>query len=278
VADRVEGAIRRYSPGADVVTEPGYYLEPVGSTAAAAAAGGGGGVTVSLANLNRVTVTAPTPAAPGGHSVAVIDTGDADPSATVTDFTRSNDPRQVSPVDVNGHGSAVAQLIRAHNSAATIESLRVCTSGLAASVELFLALTYAMWPRGRFDVVNVSMTTQLLDKCMTQVGKTIAAIADWCQRGPGGLGPQLVTAAGNRPQPFGYPAAYEGAVIVEALDWNGSVASYNTKVPPGVTTWQASGGEQTAGQTLGTVTANGTTTDLVGTSFAAALVSAELAR
>ncbi len=277
VADRVDSAIRRYRPDADVVTEPGYYLEPVGSTPAVPAVGGGI-VTVSLANLNRLIVTAPAPAAPGGHSVAVIDTGDADASAIVIDFTQSNDPQQVSPVDANGHGSAVAEMIRARNSAATIESLRVCTTGLAASVELFLALTFALWPKGRFDVVNVSMTTQLVGKCETQLGKTIAAIADWCKRHGGGLGPQLVTAVGNLPQKFGYPAAVEGAVIVEALDWSGSVASYNTAAPAGLATSRASGGENGPGQTLGTVTVSGTTTDLVGTSFAAALVSAELAR
>lgn len=201
VADRVDAAIRRHHRDADVVTEPGYYLEPAGSPPAVI--GGGGGVTVSLANLNRVVVTTPPPVAALGHSVAVIDTGDADAGATVTDFTLGANPQRVSPVDIHGHGSAVAQLIRAYNSSAIIESLRVCTSGLAASVELFLALTFAMWPRGRFDVVNVSMTTQLVGKCETQLGKTIAAIADWCKthgglRTHGRLGPQLVTAVGNQ--------------------------------------------------------------------------------
>jgi hypothetical protein len=276
VADRVDSAIRRRRPGADVVTEPGYYLEPVGAIADASG-GGGGSVTVSLANLNRVRV--PALAAAGGHAVAVIDTGDADASATVTDFTQGNGPRHVLPVDNNGHGSAVAAMIRTRNGAATIESLRVCTTGLAASVELFLALTFALWPRGRFDVVNVSMTTQLVGRCETQLGKTITAIADWCKVNGGGMGgPLLVAAVGNLPQKFGYPAAVEGAVIVEALDWSGSVAGYNTAPPTGVATSQASGGERAHGQTLGTVTVNGTTTDLVGTSFAAALVSAELTR
>ena len=277
VADRVDSAIRRYRPNADVVTEPGYYLEPVGVTRATSG-GGGGSVSVSLANLNRLIVTPPTLPGPGGHSVAVIDTGDANASATVTDFTQSTDPQQVPPVDVNGHGSAIAEMIRAHNPAATVESLRVCTTGMAASVELFLALTYALWPQGRFDVVNVSMTTQLVGKCETQLGKTIAAIADWCKSQGGGLGPQLVTAVGNLPQKFGYPAAIDGAVIVEALDWSGSVASYNTAAPAGLSTSRASGGENAPGQTLGSVTVDGITTDLVGASFAAALVSAELAR
>jgi hypothetical protein len=144
--------------------------------------------------------------------------------------------------------------------------------------DLFLALTFALWPQGRFDVVNVSMTTQLAGKCETKLGLTVAAIVEWCQRRGGGLGAQLVAAVGNLPQKFGYPAAVDGAVIVEALDWSGTVASYNTAPPTGVTTWRASGGENAPGQALGTVTVNGVSTDLVGTSFAAALVSAELAR
>jgi len=104
------------------------------------------------------------------------------------------------------------------------------------------------------------------------------AIADWCNLLGRGLGARLVTAVGNLPQKFGYPAAVEGAVIVEALDWSGSVAPYSTAAPVGAATWQASGGQNALGQTLGTVTVNGTTTDLVGTSFAAALITAELAR
>jgi hypothetical protein len=275
VADRVDRAIRRNHAFLDVVTEPGYYLAPASPPGAPA---GGGVVTVSLANLHRVQVNPPARTGAGGHSVAVIDTGDADASATVIDFTQGNYPQQVSPVDDHGHGSAVAEIIRARNGAAVIESLRVCTAGLAASVEMFLALTFALWPQGRFDVVNVSMTTQLAGQCETQLGKTIAAIADWCNLQGRGLGAQLVTAVGNLPQKFGYPAAVEGAVIVEALDWSGSVAPYSTAAPVGAATWQASGGQNALGQTLGTVTVNGTTTDLVGTSFAAALITAELAR
>ena len=106
-----------------------------------------------------------------------------------------------------------------------------CASGLAASTELYLALIYAMWLPGRFDVVNVSMSTQLVNKCETPLGLTIAAVADWCKANSRSMGPQLVTAAGNLPQKFGYPAAVDGAVIVEALDWQPALATYNTAVP-----------------------------------------------
>lgn len=278
VADRINRAIRRSHPYVDVIAEPGYYLQPVGGYPAPAGGVGGGGVSVTLANLSRVTVHAPAAANPGGHSVAVIDTGDAAPNATVIDFTQSNGPQGCPPVDCIGHGSAVAELIRSYNGLASVESLRVCTTGLAVSTELFLALTYALWLDARYDVVNVSMSTQLVGKCETQVGLTIDSIAEWCQTHRTTMGGQLVTAAGNLPQKFGYPAAVDGAVIVEALDWQPAPASYNTAVPAGTATSQASGGESSPGQTLGSVTANGTTTDLVGTSFAAALVSAELTR
>jgi hypothetical protein len=278
VADRVNRAIRRHHAGVDVVTEPGYFFQPVGSPPAPSAASGGGGVSIDYANLSRVTVSAPAPAAGNQHRVAVIDTGDFGSGAAVTDFTASDEPQSVSPTDDNGHGSAVAELIRAHNPSAVTESLRVCSYGLAASTEMYLALIYAMWPTGRFDVVNVSMSSQLVNKCETQLGLTISAVGEWCKQAGGGLGPPLVAAIGNSPQCFGYPAAVDGAVVVEALDWSGSVASYNTPRPPGATTSQASGGEGTPGQSLGSYTVSGVTTEMVGSSFAAALVSAELAR
>ncbi len=292
VADHLDRVIGRSMPHVDVVSEPGYWLRPAGGGSSAGGSAGGGpagvgaaGVSVVPANLGRVTVRPPAgvgpaaglPAAVRGR-VAVIDTGDGTPGASVTDFTLGPDPTGVPAVDVHGHGSAVCELIRARNPSATVEALRVCSAGLAASVELYLALVYALWPRDRYGVVNVSLSTQLSGSCATPLGKTITAVAQWCTGNRGGLDVHLVTAAGNRPQKFGYPAAVPGAVVVEALDWNGQPAAYNTPLPPGLATAQASGGQDTPGDSLGTVTVGGSSEDLVGTSFAAALVSADLAR
>jgi hypothetical protein len=277
VADRVEARINAWLPTVSVVTEPGYLLGPAGAPAGGHG-GAGAGVTVTPANLNKVAVQLPSATSPRGRKVAVIDTGDGLPGSTVTDFTTGPGPTVGQPpIDHDGHGSAVAELIRQRSPGAQVEALRVCRSGLAVSYEMYLALTYALWSTGRYDVVNVSLSTQLRDACPTPLGKTMSAITEWCTKHRGGLDVHLVTAAGNNPYPFGYPAAVPGAIVVQALDWNQHVASYNTAVPSGLITAQASGGEDAPGQYLGTVTVGGSAQPLFGTSFAAAMVSAELA-
>jgi hypothetical protein len=273
VADRVETRVNQRLPTVSAVTEPGYFLEPASTWAG----GTGGGVTVTPANLNRVAVQLPPGKVPLGTKVAVIDTGDGLPGSSVTDFTTRPGPALGQPpIDNHGHGSAVAELIRQRRPSAKVEALRVCQSGLAVSFEMYLALTYALWPKGRYDVVNVSLSTQLRDKCPTPLGKTLVAIAEWCGQHNGGLGVHLVAAAGNNPQRFGYPAAIPDAIVVQAWDWSGQLARYNTAVPSGQVTAQASGGEDAPGQSLGTVNIGGSSQSLFGTSFAAAMVSAEL--
>jgi hypothetical protein len=101
-------------------------------------------------------------------------------------------------------------------------------------------------------------------------------ILQLCQQS-GRVLPTLVAAAGNTitGQSFGYPAQLPGAVVVQAWDWAGQPAGYNVTVPSTANTIYASGGE--AGRPFGRITLpGGTTQDIFGTSFAAAVVTAGL--
>jgi hypothetical protein len=258
----------------NVVIEP---VHVVGLCASAQAIPPGGGppaarptVTVDTTALGNVATSAPQGVA-NGQRVAVLDTGDMNVS-TMLDFL-GGQPHQSIGDDIVGHGTAVADIVRALHSTAQVESLRVVNAQRSGSYELLCGLTYALWS-DRYDAVNVSLSAQQTGGCVTVLGASLNMVMNICQKGAKQI-PKLVAAAGNTTtsQAFGYPAKLAGAVIVQAWDWNKHSANYNVAINPPYQAVYASGGEK--GRPLGKiVSASGAMEEMYGTSFAAAVATA----
>lgn len=172
-------------------------------------------------------------------------------------------------------GRAVAEVIRQVNPAADVSALRAVNAKKGSSYELLCAMTYALWS-GVFDVVNVSLSAQGTNTCMTVLGNSLDMVLDIC-RNNGVNPPQIVAAAGNTTtgQAFGYPASLPGCTVVQAWDFQRSPTSYNVSVPATHQPVHATGGDAT--DTFGTVTdGTGNVEHMFGTSYAAAVATALL--
>jgi hypothetical protein len=209
-----------------------------------------------------------------GNRVAVVDSGDLLGKQNMYDFTGAF-AREDTADDVVGHGTAVSELIRSLKPAADVTALRAVNAQSGTSYELLCALTYALWS-GKFDVVNVSLSAQSTDKCMTVLGGSLTMVLDICQNS-GHAVPTVVAAAGNTStgQAFGYPARLPGSTVVQAWDFNRSPAPYNVMVPSTHVPVNATGGD--ANNTFGTITDTaGNTVPMFGTSYATAVATAFL--
>lgn len=226
-------------------------------------------VAIDAAAVARVATDASGTAA--GRRVAVVDSGDLLGKARMADFTGGL-AGEVPADDLLGHGTAVSELIRRVNTSADVTALRVVDAQQGTSYELLCALTYALWS-DMFDVVNVSLSVQSHDACMTTLGGSLTMVLEICQSAGAQL-PLVVAAAGNANtgQAFGYPARLPGATVVRAWDFQQSLASYNVTVPTSVTPVHATGGDAT--DTFGTLTdSQGAVEPVFGTSFAAAVAT-----
>ncbi|WP_459970196.1 S8 family serine peptidase [Nocardioides pyridinolyticus] len=247
----------------------------VGLSAGGGPGGGGGIPSVALdpAALAAVDTDAVKGSAPGPR-VAVIDTGDLLGKPTMSDFTGG----LAGPMpadDVVGHGTAVAEVIRQVNTNSDVSALRAVNAQKGGSYELLCAMTYALWS-GMFDVVNVSLSAQGTNTCMTVLGGSLDMVLDICHNN-GVIPPQIVAAAGNTTtgQAFGYPASLPGSTVVQAWDFSRSPTTYNVAVPSTHQPVHATGGD--AADTFGTITDGaGNVEPIYGTSFAAAVATALL--
>lgn len=207
-----------------------------------------------------------------GVRVAVLDTGGV--GSFMLDMV-GDEPDITKAVDAEGHGTAIIHLIRALRPKADIRPVRVLRINPGDSVHLLLGLIAVLWPgedgQARYDVVNVSLSRQLVDECSTSLGATMAFVRALCVRQ--GVVPPVVAAVGNKTtgQQFGYPAALQGAIAAVALDWEGVTADYNVDVPQGTRAETAYGG--TADEPFGTLRRGNDDEPLYGSSFAAALVT-----
>jgi hypothetical protein len=136
-------------------------------------------VTVDTTVLGNVATSAPQGVA-NGQRVAVLDTGDMNVS-TMLDFL-GGQPHQSVGDDIVGHGTAVADIVRALNSTAQVESLRVVNAQRSGSYELLCGLTYALWS-DRYDAVNVSLSAQQTGGCVTVLGASLNMVMNICQKG-----------------------------------------------------------------------------------------------
>ncbi|WP_459982188.1 S8/S53 family peptidase [Nocardioides sp. AN3] len=206
--------------------------------------------------------------------MAVLDSGDLLGGPRMYDFTGGL-ARDEPADDEIGHGTAVAELIRSLNPNADTTALRVVNAQNGTSYELLCAMTYALWSE-MYDVLNVSLSAQNTNQCMTVLGGSLTMVLDICQNN-GVVLPTVVAAAGNTNtgQAFGYPARLPGATVVQAWDFNRLPAAYNVTVPSSRIPVNATGGDSTT--FFGTITDGfGNQEAMFGTSYAAAVVTALL--
>ncbi|MFJ6761113.1 S8/S53 family peptidase [Streptomyces sp. NPDC091273] len=262
-----------------VVCEPGYQFR-----AASIGPGSSSGAAEPTAafdqqNIDLVLQNLATGAA---EKVAVLDSGAPSGIGQMIDFL-GGVPRDDPAADPFGHATAVIGLIRELRANADVIPVRVLDEkGLADSFAVFLALAFCLWDSPhRPDVVNASLSTLSVPPCASSLGGSLAYVADLCDSASGNNPlPPLVTAAGNAPNPrVQYPALLPHATVVKATDFNGADAPYNITNFSGVTGTieHAYGGTQA--DPFGTLTgAAGNTTDIFGTSYAAAVHTASLLR
>ena len=254
--------------GANIMCESGFQLEPASSSSNLY----GKGITLDPKRVRQADQGLTHGA---GTSIAVVDTGgDSITSRQMVDFV-GGDPLSATPSDAHGHGTAVAALIRALRPMASISPIRVGNNqGMVESKDLLLALTYVLWP-GTFDVVNVSLTTQLAGHCATGLGRTLTYVLELCRRQGRAGRTSIVAAAGNKTsgQTLGYPALLPGVEVAVGLDWSGRPASYNVDTSRFQGRVQAAFGG-TQAEPFGTMNVAGASRPIWGTSFSAAVVSA----
>lgn len=279
VADSLQAELVGQYASYGLICEPGYQVRPVSFPARGGAAPPpvpGGQVPTATLDPQRVSQALQSIPSGPATSVAVLDSG-CNPavSATMVDFlTGQPAPRPAS--DAHGHGTAVTSLFQALRPKSTIYPVRILDAeGRADSFDLFLALTFCLWP-GNFPVVHASLTTQLAGQCATSLGRSVAYIVNQCRNAGKAAGVTLVAAAGNTPHAsrLGYPALAPYAKVATALDWNGADPGYNVPTAgTAVNVVPAFGG--TSVDPFGQLTlAAGTVEAIFGTSFAAVVVSA----
>ncbi|MEU4522973.1 S8/S53 family peptidase [Amycolatopsis sp. NPDC024027] len=258
--------------GLPVICEAGYHFALGGGSTASAEA-----PTVWIdPQMVAAATTGELPAPATGNRVALLDTGDIGGNKpTMVDLTGGQLIPDADADDLNGHGTAIASLIRAIAPKADVWPVRVVDADLATSYQLLCGLAYALWSE-QFDIVNVSLSAHTPGGCATMLGTSLEMILRLCRQNGVRL-PAMVAAAGNTltGQSFGYPAKLPGALVVQAWDWSGNPSGYNVSVPDTASSVYASGGEP--GQPFGHITTHDQAQhDIFGTSFAAAVVTASL--
>ncbi|HST66344.1 MAG TPA: S8/S53 family peptidase [Mycobacteriales bacterium] len=258
----------------DLAGEFRLRCEP-GHTFAGSAGGGGGGAQLDPYQVQRALAFVPTPPRRAGSRVAVLDTG-VDVAANALVDVTNGWPLGGQPVsDPHGHGSAVAQAIRAVTPHADVVPIRVLdASNKGTSQAIYQGLIAALWDGQGCDVVNASFGVDAATACGTALGQTFQYLLtlrrqSWHRSPP----PALVVAAGNNRTSLRSPATAVGAYVVPAVDLNGAEATYCKQLTlgPGVQSYPAPGGEKA--DPLGTYYSG---TEIYGTSFAAGFVSGAL--
>jgi Subtilase family len=258
----------------DLAGEFRLRCEP-GHTYTGSAGPGGGGAQLDPQQLGRALPLVPAPPKRSGARVAVLDTGvDSAPNPLV-DVTNGWPVGDQPVADPHGHGSAVAQAIRAVAPYADVVPIRVLdAANKGSSQAIYQGLIAALWDGQGCDVVNASFGVDATASCGTALGHTFQYLMtlrrqSWHRGEP----PALVVAAGNNRTSLRSPATADGAYVVPATDLTGARATYcqQLRLGPGVTSYPAPGGEKT--DPLGTY---GSGAGIYGTSFAAGFVSGAL--
>jgi hypothetical protein len=263
-----------------LICEPGYSM--FGMSAATGGAGFTPQVTLDPHALNTIRQSLPGNLQPAaGGRTAVLDTG-IDPAqvpgcaATMIDFSKHalSGLKRVPAADANGHGTAMAQIIRAVNTRAAITPIKVLSDlGGAHSYEVLSGLSYALHS-GQFDCVVTCLGAPASGNCGTSFGITFEWMLGYCTSRLGGSTPPIIAAVGNNASKNSeYPAKIAGVVVAVATDAQGNDADYNSILPAHAHAVRAYGGTSTT--PVGTITGSVSSQagDLWGSSIAAAAIA-----
>jgi subtilisin family serine protease len=275
VADQLNAELLGYPGIGPVLVEPGFRVM---ATSASVASGSSPGVHFHPNRINDAELSIGK--APGqGVRIAVLDSGDALNTADIVDFVKG-DPKLIPATDPHGHGTAVAELIRKLRPHAEIIALRVLDSALGGeSHEILAAFAYCLSQKvTQFHLVNASLTTQTVDDCQVTLGRSLDFLLKLSTQHAGSV-PTTVAAAGNSPTTtsLGYPATMPDVVVALADDWNGQDAGYNVSTAGHIVTAERAYGG-ISGDPFGVIKRSGQPDEeIVGTSFAAAVITASKA-
>jgi hypothetical protein len=293
VTARLRDQCDRFGVG-DVLIEEGYLLDPAaqpGTRRRPSGATTRWSVQLPPAHLEKVRQPLQIGLPPnligaafvgtktGTCRLALIDTGDE--GAVTQTRCEDHDSDREPPSDETGHGTAVGSLIRLVAPHAEVHCYRVLRHGedRVESGMLLQAVNETTLMDGKFNVVVIPQRA-IISKAKLGRQKSLHRIIDHNAES-GRTMPVLVCAAGNtnrKPrEEMSYPAMVPGVVVAVGLDWAGEEADYNCPAPQGfaVFTVGAYGGVRKA--PLGTIARPGRTPkDLVGSSYACALVAAAL--
>jgi len=259
----------------DLVDESGSLRCEAGHTFAGDAAPGGGPALLDPVQVARALPLIPVLPKQPGSRVALLDTGVDVAAGPMVDLTAGWPLTGIAPHDPHGHGSSVAQAIRAQAPHADIMAIRVLgPSNKGSSLTIYQGLIAALWDGQGCDVVNASFGVDATNSCGTALGATFSYLMTLRAR----IGylrppPVLVVAAGNNRTTLRSPATADGAYVVPATDFNGVQAPYCAQLVlgSGVISYPAPGGIK--GDPLGHYSSGA---EVYGTSFAAGFVSGAL--
>ena len=260
---------QRLPPGAPLLFEAGHYYR-------AASAGGPAalGPLLDPQQVTRALAVLPSVPQANGARVALLDTGNSNSPNPVVDLTGPVLQYAAPTPDPHGHGTAVAEAVRAVAPYASIDVVRVLDATCSGtSVSVYQGLIVALWDPVGYDVVNASLGVDAQTACGTSLGATFNFLMTL--RGVAAGGPRLVAAAGNHRTTLRAPATVSGATVVTATDFGGATAPYcrNLQLGTGVNAVAAPGG--TAADPLGTYRSG---QRIYGTSFAAGFVTGAMLR
>jgi subtilisin family serine protease len=274
VADQLNAELLGHPIIGPVVVEPGFRFR-----AASASSASGSPPQINL-QPNRIDDAERLIGSASGQGtrIAILDSGDALNPADIIDFVGGN-PRRIRASDPHGHGTAVAELVRKLRPQAEITALRVLDSALGGeSHKILAAFAYCLSQNvTQFQLINASLTTQAIGACQVTLGRSLSFLLELSTRNAGSV-PITIAAAGNSPTTcLGYPATMPDVVVALADDWNGQDAGYNVPTTgQAVTTERAYGGVH--GDPFGVIKRIGQSDEeIVGTSFAAAVITASKA-
>lgn len=185
----------------------------------------------------EVTFTAPTEPGSGVPTVAVIDTGIAEPDHAegflqhVARHAKNIEDRDVYPgpgLDYGeGHGTFAAGVVQQSAPSARIVAYRALDSaGLGTELDIANAMLQATHDKA--DVLSLSLGCRRNGRCPAALLDALEQIDAWAKQG--GTRPVIVAAAGNYGDTVKvWPAAAEGVVAVAALRTGGAKADWSSR-------------------------------------------------
>jgi Subtilase family len=184
------------------------------------------------------------------------------------------------PCDYSGHGTSVGSLMRMVAPDVVADCFRVLKPGdrFVNSAVLLTALSEALDPAGGYHLLGIPLRASI---GVEERGKRDSLHRILRQRASMALSTPIVVCAAGNDGPsaaIDFPATIPGVIVAVGLDWSGTPAGYNCRLPAGaaVTAVGAYGGVET--DSVGTLGRPGRESErLYGSSYATALIMGAIA-